>query len=92
MPKDHTLTKGQINGATCVWCAKQLDDTGLRLGPRIRVADGGIVRWLPRACRPCVGIEAARVYQIHIRICARCSHRDYCPDSRALHKLAEEYR
>ncbi|GGR61547.1 hypothetical protein GCM10010251_93030 [Streptomyces aurantiogriseus] len=92
MPKTHTLTKRQMEGTVCVWCKENLDDTCLRLGPRIRVADGGIQRWLPRACRPCTGKEAARVYRIHIRACARCSHRDYCPDSRALHKLALEYR
>lgn len=91
MPKAHTLTGEQIEGKTCVWCAKRLGEgVGLSLGPRIRVAPGGVRRWLPQACRPCTGVEAARVYQLHIRTCARCSHRDYCPDSIALHTLALE--
>lgn len=91
MPKTYTLTDEQIEGTVCVWCTKQLGDTGLRLGPRIRVAGAGVQRWLPRSCRPCASGEAARVYRIHIRACARCSHGEYCPDSVALHKLALEY-
>ncbi|QJT04334.1 hypothetical protein G9272_31955 [Streptomyces asoensis] len=90
MPKVHTLTPEQIDGTACPWCSKPLGDTGMKLGPRIRVADGAVRRWLPRACRKCVGVQAARVYRIHIGSCARCSHRDYCPDSRALRALALE--
>lgn len=92
MPKTYTLTSEQIEGTACVWCIKPLGDTGLRLGPRIRVAGTGVQRWLPRACRPCISLEAARVHQIHLRTCARCSHGEHCPDSRALHNLALEYR
>lgn len=92
MPKTHTLTKKKLSGTVCVWCGKHLDEDGLKLGPRLRVASGGVQRWLPRACRPCAGREAARVCAIHITTCARCSHHDYCPDSRALHRLALECR
>lgn len=91
-PKAHTLTDHQINGITCVWCAKQLGNNGVKLGPRLRVANGGIHRWKPRGCKPCTGQQAARVYTVHVKACARCSHRDYCPDSHALHALALEYQ
>jgi hypothetical protein len=92
MPKVHTLSAEQIDGTACVWCPKQLGDTGLRLGPRIRVDGARVQQWLPRSCRPCASREAGRVHHIHIRTCARCSHGEYCPDSRALRKLALEYR
>lgn len=90
MPRTYTLNAEQIDGKACVWCAKKLGGEGLKLGPRIRVADAAVRRWLPRACRPCTGAQAARVYRLHIRTCARCSHQDYCPDSRALYTLALE--
>ncbi|MGW1532350.1 hypothetical protein [Streptomyces aureus] len=93
MPRVRSLTPEQIEGAACPWCAIHVDgDAGLRLGPRIGVTGSGIARWFPRACRPCVGKAAARVYRLHVRTCARCSHRDYCPDSKALHALAQECR
>jgi hypothetical protein len=92
-PKLRSLTPEQIEGGACPWCGFRLAaDAGVRLGPRIGVAGGAIERWFPRACRPCVGKAAARVYRIHVRTCARCSHRDYCPDSRGLHALALECR
>lgn len=90
MPRTHTLSAEQIDGAACVWCAKKVSDTGRKLGTRIRVAEGTVKRWRPRACRPCIGAQAARVYRLHVRTCGRCSHRDYCPDSQALHRLALE--
>lgn len=91
MPKARTLKQVQIEGKACVWCSDGLDgDSTLHLGPRIRVAEGTVKRWWPRACWPCVGAAARRVLGLHRRTCARCSHRDYCPDSRALDALARE--
>lgn len=89
MPRVHTLAADQIEGSACVWCASQpKDGTALRLGPRIRIAEDGVRRWWPRACRPCAAAEAGRVYEVHIHSCGRCSHRQYCADSRALYRLA----
>ncbi|MGW7130938.1 hypothetical protein ACWGIA_21730 [Streptomyces bobili] len=48
---------------------------------------GELLRWEPSSCRRCLRREAKRVYNIHIGVCARCTHRDYCPDSRALYEL-----
>jgi hypothetical protein len=88
-PKAHTLQAPQIEGSTCVWCAQALtEDTQVPLGIRIRVSEGTVKRWRPNACLPCAGAQAARVYRLHMRTCARCSHRDYCPDSQALYTLA----
>ena len=92
VPRGHTLTTAQVDGDVCVWCEKKLADTGRRLGPRIRVTSGGVHQWVPRACQPCISRQAARVHDLHLTTCARCTHRDYCPDSQALHKLALEYR
>ncbi|WP_158101573.1 hypothetical protein [Streptomyces bobili] len=50
------------------------------------------MRWKPRSCLPCLRREAKRVYGIHITVCARCTHRDYCPDNKALYPLALECR
>lgn len=91
MPKLRGLTPEQVEGGACPWCGTRVQQgTGMSLGPRIGVTVGGIQRWIPRACRPCVGSQAARVHRLHIRTCASCSHRDYCADSRALHRLALE--
>lgn len=92
MPKTTGLAPEQMDGTVCVWCARTPDGGGIVLGPRISVIAGSLRRWLPRACRPCAGREAARVYGIHIGTCARCSHGDFCPDSQALRALALECR
>lgn len=89
MPKPARLDAERINGACCVWCG---GPTSVALGPRIRRAAGGLERWFPRACRSCTGLEAGRVYQLHLTTCARCTHGDYCPDSYALRDLARECR
>lgn len=89
MPKVAGLDLDRINGVCCVWCG---GPTSVALGPRIRAAAGGVQRWFPRACRACAGLEAARVYQVHLTTCARCTHQDYCPDSHALNELALEDR
>lgn len=88
MPKAADLAPAQMDGTVCVWCARTPDGGGIVLGPRISAIAGALQRWFPRACRACAGREAARVYQLHIKTCARCSHQDYCPDSQALHELA----
>ena len=92
MPKLPGLAATQVDGTVCVWCGNHPDGGGIRLGPRISVIGGALQRWEPRACRRCTGLEAARVYRLHLTTCARCMHRDHCPDSHALHALAEEYR
>lgn len=93
MPKLRTLTPEQIEGGACPWCGERLPSGGgMRLGPRIGVTGGAIEQWFPRACRPCVGKSAGRVYRLHVQTCGRCSHREYCPDSKALHRLALECR
>ena len=90
-PKVADLTDAQIDGSVCVWCERTPDGGGIKLGPRIRPTARSVERWFPRACRACAGREAARVYKIHVTTCARCGHRDYCPDSQALYALALQH-
>jgi hypothetical protein len=85
MPRASALTADQIQGIVCVWCG---GETRLDLGPRLRVIDGELSRWHPRACLPCAAREAARVCGIHRQVCPRCTHRVYCPDGAALLHLA----
>jgi hypothetical protein len=92
MPKIDSLTPAQIDGLTCVWCGRTPDGGGIVLGPRLSAVAGALRRWAPRGCRPCTGRKAAYVYQLHLTMCARCTHRDYCDDSHALRDLAQEYR
>jgi hypothetical protein len=87
VPRAAGLTRDQVEGKVCVWCGGSPDDH-IDLGPRISVVRGKLQRWFPRACQACTGRNAIRVYRLHIGTCARCSHRDYCPDSAALHALA----
>lgn len=89
LPRASSLTQAQIDGTACVWC--KAPDGLIALGPRVRPVAGELRRWHPRACRPCAGRKAVSVYRLHISTCARCSHRNYCPDSQALHALALEY-
>ncbi|MFI5800227.1 hypothetical protein [Streptomyces sp. NPDC051677] len=85
VPKAAGLPVERVEGKRCVWCG---GPTSVELGPRLSVIGGTLKRWEPSACRPCARREAGRVYDIHIRACARCSHYDYCPDARALYTLA----
>ncbi len=91
MPRPGALSRDQVDGKVCVWCGGEPDDR-IALGPRISPIAGTLKRWLPRACCPCAGRSASRVYQLHVRMCPRCSHGDYCPDGRALYGLALECR
>ncbi|MFF1548721.1 hypothetical protein [Streptomyces sp. NPDC058291] len=85
VPRAADLDGEQVDGKRCVWCSGA---ASMQLGPRLSVIGGTLQRWEPRGCRPCARREAGRVYGIHITTCARCSHRDYCPDSQALQALA----
>ncbi|MEH0582829.1 hypothetical protein QA942_01445 [Streptomyces sp. B21-106] len=87
VPRAAGLASERIDGKRCVWCA---GPASMDLGPRLSVIDGVLQRWEPRGCRSCVRREAGRVYDIHVTTCARCSHRDYCPDREALARLAGE--
>lgn len=87
VPRVAGLPAEQIAGKCCVWCG---DPASMDLGARISPLGGTLQRWEPRACRSCAGREAERVYGLHITTCARCSHRDYCPDREALVRLAGE--
>jgi hypothetical protein len=86
VPRLDTRTEAQAAGADCVWCeaAAPVD-----LGPRLSVFQGALHRWNPRACRPCARREAGRVYELHIRACARCTPLVCCEDARALHALSQ---
>jgi hypothetical protein len=85
VPKAAGLAPERVEGKRCVWCGSA---ASVELGPRLSVVDGALKRWEPRACRSCARREAGRVYDIHITTCARCTHRDYCPDSQGLYTLA----
>ncbi|MEU5281134.1 hypothetical protein AB0G87_32540 [Streptomyces asoensis] len=85
VPKAADLAPERVEGKRCVWCGGAVS---VDLGPRLSVIGGKLTRWEPRGCRSCVRREAGRVYDIHVTTCARCTHRDYCPDSKALYALA----
>jgi hypothetical protein len=89
VPNAGVLSRKRVEGKVCVWCRETLDDH-VDLGPRLSVVAGQLERWWPRACQPCTGRTAVRVYRLHLGTCASCSHREYCLDSRALHALAVE--
>jgi hypothetical protein len=89
VPRAAGLAPERVDGSRCVWCGQ---GPAVDLGPRISPVGGTLQRWTPRACRACTGREAVRVHRIHIGTCARCSHRDYCPDGHALHRLGMECR
>ncbi|WP_143650888.1 hypothetical protein [Streptomyces phaeoluteigriseus] len=57
------------------------------MSARVSVVKGELVRWEPRSCQVCLRREAKRVYNIHITVCARCTHRDCCLDGKALYEL-----
>jgi hypothetical protein len=84
VPKAADLPAERLSGKLCVWCGKAATDD---LGARVSVVKGRLLRWEPRSCLPCLRREAKRVYNIHITVCARCTHRDYCLDSKALFEL-----
>ena len=67
-----------------MWCGRAATDA---LSARLSVVKGELVRWEPRSGLPCLRREAKQVYSIHIGVCARCTHRDYCPGSKALYEL-----
>ncbi|GGW81294.1 hypothetical protein [Streptomyces galilaeus] len=83
-PKAADLPAERLAGTRCVWCGGAATDA---LSARVSVVKGELLRWEPSSCRRCLRREAKRVYNIHIGVCARCTHRDYCPDSRALYEL-----
>ncbi|WP_327319273.1 hypothetical protein [Streptomyces sp. NBC_01235] len=85
VPKAAGLASERVDGKHCVWCGGA---PSMELGVRLSVIDGTLKRWEPRSCQSCARREAGRVYDVHIRACARCSHGDYCPDARALYALA----
>ncbi|MFJ1808560.1 MULTISPECIES: hypothetical protein [unclassified Streptomyces] len=85
VPKAADLPAERVEGKRCVWCG---GPASIELGPRLSVIGGALKRWEPRGCRSCARREAGRVYDIHVTTCARCIHRDYCPDSAALYTLA----
>lgn len=91
LPRTDGLTQPQLDGETCVWCSVK-PRVPFRLGIRLSSHRGRLLRWTPIAHKRCASTRAARVHRIHIQSCARCSHGDYCPDSRALHALALGYR
>lgn len=85
VPRAAGLAPERVTGKRCVWCGGA--DTVV-LGPRLSVIGLALKRWHPRGCRPCTRREASRMHGIHITTCARCAHRDYCSDARALYELA----
>ncbi|MEU5769784.1 hypothetical protein ABZ782_28105 [Streptomyces asoensis] len=87
VPKLDALTAEQIDGEACVWCRRRPRDP-FALGPRLSAQAGRLHCWHPIAHRRCAAQRAGKVYALHIKTCARCTHRDYCMDAQALHKLA----
>ncbi|WP_327180664.1 hypothetical protein [Streptomyces sp. NBC_01334] len=85
VPKAAGPASVRIDGKRCVWCGGA---ASMDLGPRLSVIDRVLKRWEPRGCRSCAKREARRVHDIHITTCARCIHRDHCPESNALYALA----
>lgn len=89
MPADARYDLSRFEGAACAWCGCRPSPV-VKLGTRTSVVHGKLEVWHPVGCRRCVRLEAVRVYEVHVRACARCSHGEYCPDSLALHKLGQE--
>ncbi|MFJ4692859.1 hypothetical protein [Streptomyces sp. NPDC088766] len=89
VPKAADLPPARVEGKRCVWCGKAAETA---IGARLSVIGGELHRWQPIGCRPCIRREAGRVYGIHVRVCARCSHRDYCPEGKALYDLSQPKR
>ncbi|MEU6230001.1 hypothetical protein [Streptomyces sp. NPDC047042] len=83
--KRFTPTTEQAAGHCCVWCG---GIASVDLGPRLRIADGGLQRWRPRACRTCVVGVAEKRHGTHRETCARCTPWEHCRDSHALYALA----
>ncbi|MFM9566100.1 hypothetical protein [Streptomyces turgidiscabies] len=84
-PKLANPTGGRATQGRCMWCGKEAT---LNLGPRLKVVDGELHRWTPRACEPCTRAEAGQVYAGHRTTCARCAELEHCLDARALYALA----
>ena len=84
-----THPRGRVVRGCCIWCGKA---AALDLGPRLKVIDGVLHRFTPRACEDCTHREAERLCTAHRRTCARCCGREHCHDSQALHQLALETR
>ncbi|MFJ4926798.1 hypothetical protein [Streptomyces sp. NPDC088736] len=87
MPRRANLGIRRIEGKVCVWCGIS-PSTYVKLGPRIRRVGSVLEQWFPIGCRPCTGAHATGVHTRHLRTCARCTHREYCPDEEGLRKLA----
>jgi hypothetical protein len=87
VPRPDRIRPEQEAGTRCVWC-RRTRELPVDLGPRLSTHTGAVRRWRPRACQPCAAREAARVFTIHTDKCARCVHRDWCPDARALYDLS----
>jgi hypothetical protein len=84
MPRAVGLPIERIEGERCVWCGGA---AAFNLGPRLSTLDGTLHSWRPKGCSACTRQEGRRVFQLHIRNCARCCRTQYCPDARALHAL-----
>lgn len=87
IPKAVSFSEDQLAGRCCLWCGGHPE---IALGVRLSVACGALLRWKPRACQECTRKEAARVYALHVRTCARCTPMVRCQDARALHDLAHQ--
>lgn len=85
VPETAGPLRGRGARGRCVWCGQEPE---LSLGPRLKVIDRKLHRWMPRACEPCARRKAAQVYASHRGSCARCTEREYCLDARALYCLA----
>ncbi|MGY1500786.1 hypothetical protein ACW4TU_30115 [Streptomyces sp. QTS52] len=82
---DPTRPHGRAARGRCIWCGNAAT---LNLGPRLKVVDRTLHRWLPRGCVDCVQRKAALTHRAHRTSCARCTEWEYCPDSLALYRLA----
>lgn len=76
LPGLASLSERQVRGSACVWCGVELDNGhAVNLGPRPASFTGQVVRWFPRACRPCIPARAEEALAAHAVKCAPCQTR-----------------
>lgn len=94
LPALDGLSKEQVRGAACIWCATTLTaDTAVDLGERRHKRLDGHYSTFPRACRPCTHDAADAALMDHAPRCEQCvDDAAGCELAVALRRLMREHR